>query len=142
MTTIFQNHHINEDDEYNYKQRHAQGLCPCAGGNGYYIRNQECVNYQSYGYNCVGVRVDPSGQVFSAPWGFDEKEYEVGSDFGKNYAIDHPDEFEGIVLKEKYIPVEIFEYNYDNDYDDSDTASTSSEDDYSDDPNIDGYDSV
>jgi len=146
MATMIQTHHDDSNDyddyEYNYKQRHAQGLCPCAGGNGHYIQNKECTNYQCYGYNCVGVRVEPDGRILSAPFGFGEKEYEVGPDFGDNYAETYPDEFDGVVLKERYNPEEIFEYNGYNDWsdDDSNTADTSTDEDV--DSDFDGYDSV
>lgn len=157
MVTMFQTNHDDSSDyddyydyddyEYNYKQRHAQGLCPCSGGNGQYgqygqyVQNKECTNYQCYGYNCVGVRVEPDGRVLSAPFGFGEKEYEIGPDFGDNYAIDHPAEFEGVILKERYIPEEIFEnYNVDYDEEESNSASTPTDEDI--DSSLDGYDSV
>jgi len=153
MATMIQTHHDDSNDyddyddyEYNYKQRHTQGLCPCAGGNSHYIQNKDCVNYQCYGYNCVGIRVESDGRVLSAPFGFGEKEYEIGPDFGENYTETHQDEFEGVILKERYNPGEIFEYHYAEYEDDSNTAYTSTDDDVvnSEDSNSDfgGYDSV
>lgn len=130
-----------DDYEHNYRQRHAQGLCPCAGStNGQYIKNRECINYQHYGYNCVGIRVELDGRILSAPYGFGEKEYEVGPDFGDNYAETHPDEFEGVVLKKGYNPEEHIEYSDDtedvsNEYDLCDSMESN-------DNHYDGYDSA
>lgn len=102
------------DYEFNYKERHSQGLCPC-GRNFSYIKNVECTNYQNYGYNCVGVRVEPNGKVLSAPFGFGKKQYEIGPDFGEHYARDHPEEFRGVVLNGIYNPQQYQEYYSDKD---------------------------
>ncbi len=80
--------------DYNarWQKRNAQGVCPCGGSDGSYVKNTSCLNYKTYGYNCSGVRVDSDGSVKSMDAN-DERGYSQGPDFGTEYAATHPKEF-------------------------------------------------
>lgn len=47
------------------KKEKEKLYCPCGS------KRKLCPNYQKYGYDCVGIRFDPTtGEKQHAPWGF------------------------------------------------------------------------